>query len=856
MFGTAIASGNEVISIDGYNFVSVDKELLTVGTNNNSNIITLYYSKGTFGYEVHYFYDGVEDLTEKEEAEATFGDVITYQNVIDNFGDKVRDGYVLSGYTPVNANNELELVITTNLNNNVININYRTEYKIEAEVKEVTETSKDGSTSNVTGGTITESTNVPYTTENVFKGDDSTKSIIITPNVGYEILSINVTEGNGTTELNIDSYVSNNGTVILNKDNGFFTDVESNKKVEVQFRKITKVIVKYLSATEVDDNGAPLVLATEETITGYETKEFWTGRKPVTYYQNSSKGVTDENDVAIDTYDRVSLNTSGNAEGTMYSDTLTIIYWYERIPAGIVVRHIEVTDEERKNGLTINSGTEIESELLQGYVSQTEIVNRKSYDKYVSVDGPVSSNENLIIVSKAENSKTAVYKAVVDGEVVGLEFTEYNPSDYVVEVRFYYIKQYAISTEIKPHEEDGQEVNGGTISGQDDDVYETVNRLGENGKEIVITPEPGYRVKTITVNDEEIDLTPFDENENHVLTIPEGYFKDIDEDILVVVEFEKIPSKVITKFIDIDTGEEIAEDDIKEGFVSDPYETERKDIDTYVPAGEEPENKTGEMVEEDTIVTYYYKKQFKITTDVIEHQEIKYILIEIPKDGTQDFEIINVKGGSITGEDEIPYEIVDRGNSSKKAIILNPDEHYKVTAVIVNGEEVEIENENGYTLAQFDNVQSDIHIEVKYERIPSKLIVKYVDIETGEEIEEAEIVAGNTDSPYKTTPKDIEGYRKVKVDGSEAGRLEEGENTVIYYYKKIENLTIFEKGAGIVEDTINEVSNNVKTTIYNARTGDNVEEAVIGFIVSILAIFGIELKKFSTRRKRDDENKK
>jgi len=57
IFGTIITSSDEVITIDGYNYDSVDKTTLTIGT--SENVINIYYTKRTdLSYTVNYYYNG------------------------------------------------------------------------------------------------------------------------------------------------------------------------------------------------------------------------------------------------------------------------------------------------------------------------------------------------------------------------------------------------------------------------------------------------------------------------------------------------------------------------------------------------------------------------------------------------------------------------------------------------------------------------------------------------------------------------------------------------------------------------------------------------------------------------------
>ena len=469
---------------------------------------------------------------------------------------------------------------------------------------------------NVKGGDITDEDEQPH--ETVIRYRNSKDAIEFEPATGYEIVKVTINDADfdfkQAAETNDKVTLDKNGKLTLQPE--FFENVTEDKHIEVEYKKKSTVVVKYLSATEVDEEGKPIVLAEEELIEGYETKDFTTERKPVAYYQSSSKGITDENDNNITKYSRVTLDENNNAEGQMYADTLTIIYWYERIPSGIVVKHIEINEKDIEDGLTLESGTLLDEETLDGYVSLTEDVERHIYSKnpqgveenvdykdYISVNGPQSTNENLVIVGKDTNNKTVTYK-----------------DDVVVEVRYYYEKQHKVTTEVKPHTEtdaegNETEVDGGTISGQDEDLHETINHRGHNKEIIEIKSDDGYQIKSITINDEEKSLDSFTIKEDGSIVIPKNYFDDVQEDIHIVVEFERIPAVVIVQYLDVDTNEVIyktadnQEYEVINGLVNDEYKTEPKDIENYELVEDKyPENSEGRMTKEEILVTYYYKK--------------------------------------------------------------------------------------------------------------------------------------------------------------------------------------------------------------------------------------------------------
>lgn len=58
-FGAEIDSADEIITINGYNYDSADKDKLTIGTDESKNVINIYYTKRTdLSYTVHYYLKG------------------------------------------------------------------------------------------------------------------------------------------------------------------------------------------------------------------------------------------------------------------------------------------------------------------------------------------------------------------------------------------------------------------------------------------------------------------------------------------------------------------------------------------------------------------------------------------------------------------------------------------------------------------------------------------------------------------------------------------------------------------------------------------------------------------------------
>lgn len=218
------------------------------------------------------------------------------------------------------------------------------------------------------------------------------------------------------------------------------------------------------------------------------------------------------------------------------------------------------------------------------------------------------------------------------------------------------------------------------------------------------------------------------------------------------------------------------------------------------------------MTEETITITYWYKKEVKITTYVKQHKESN--LKE--KSGT-----IMVKGGSISGEDSNPYETLLIGKTNSKAINITPDSGYRIKDVTINGESIEIKDlvkeDKSMQLPLFENIQEDKAIIVEFEKIPSKVFVKYLEENTEKPVSKQEVIEGDVNDKYTSQEKEIEYYEfvKEKYPVNSEGLITEDEITVIYYYKK--NSFNFKVEKEIEKITLNgqdvKVTNKNKTKV-------------------------------------------
>ena len=154
------------------------------------------------------------------------------------------------------------------------------------------------------------------------------------------------------------------------------------------------------------------------------------------------------------------------------------------------------------------------------------------------------------------------------------------------------LKFYNITTQV-----DG---DGGSISGQDEDCYEKVVYSGSTSKDIIVTPDKGYKISSIKINGKNIEFK-VDENGSYKLE----EISNVTEDKNIVVSFEKIDSKVLVKHVTED-GQELKQTEVIEGKYGTEYKTSALDLPDYDLVSL-PENANGTMNEEQIIVTYVYK---------------------------------------------------------------------------------------------------------------------------------------------------------------------------------------------------------------------------------------------------------
>ncbi|MBQ9658174.1 MAG: MucBP domain-containing protein [Clostridia bacterium] len=327
-----------------------------------------------------------------------------------------------------------------------------------------------------------------------------------------------------------------------------------------------------------------------------------------------------------------------NAAGEFKAEDQIIIYYYVEKEIPLTVHHyIEGTNDS----VPLRDGTLAQDETDSGKEGTQYTTNELSQNEL---------NEKYELVEVAENK---------NGTYEGSE---------VIVTYYYRVKNVKVTTKV-----DGE---GGSISGQNDSIYETVE-YGENStKEIIATPEEGYKISSITINGEEIDFTP-----NPDGTVKLSDFEQMKEDKEVIVSFEKIPTSVIVHHYIYDeetntyTTIKVDEDKTITGNIDDNYTTSKTNkAQNYTCLNETPENCQGQMEKNTIEVTYYYKLnpstlENEITKEVKASKTVEKTIEENNTEKTISVEVLTKEDEEVKYTITYKTEITDYIGKAKIVIV-------------------------------------------------------------------------------------------------------------------------------------------------------------------------------------------
>ncbi len=731
-FEDEITSSDEVIEIDGYNYDSVDKDKLVIGTGENA--INVYYTKRTdLSYTVNY----LEKDTNKVLHDQKVQDNMTFESVVTS-ADEVID---IDGYK-YDSVDKATLTITTG--ENVINIYYtkRTDlsYTVNYLEKDTNKVLHDQKVQD--GMTFKSVVNSSDEVIDIYGYKyDSVDKDTLTITTGENVINIYYTKKD--TKVTVHYYEE--GTT-----NKVSEDVEIPGKVfdDYTTESASDIPSKYELVAEPENKNGTM---TEDEITVIYYYRKKATQVIVHYYEeNTTKKLSEDvtiNGKVDDSYTTVSADdipikyelvaTPSNANGSMTEATIEVIYYYRVKDAVVNVRYLEkgtekvLADPDRIDG-KVDDDYQTSSKEIEGY----KLIEHTGNERGKFEVEPLTITYYYLYKTKA----TVQYIDKITGQILEQSTTEgLEGDDFVTESKDF--ENYVLVEEppektVKMTKEEQVlkyyyiHVSGGVIekhidviSGQ---ILANAVHEGNEGDE--------YDIPSRTF--EGYDLV-----EDRLPTNAKGTMK---VDPVEVTYYYIYKSKVTVEYIDKNTGNKLAEDEVKNGHEGDNYITEGKTFDDYKLV-EVPSNADGSMTKEDIKVTYYY---------------------------------VHTSGGVIVNHIDI--------KTGKQLLDETKEEGYE-------GDPYETHEENipEYDLVKDkypENATGKMTIEptrVTYYYIKkTEVNIKYVDKETGEEIDVPGNIQGHEGDEYKTEPKDVPGYDLVEEPENKAGTMTAEPIDVIYYYRR------------------------------------------------------------------------
>ena len=157
----------------------------------------------------------------------------------------------------------------------------------------------------------------------------------------------------------------------------------------------------------------------------------------------------------------------------------------------------------------------------------------KTWNELISNEFYNELNNDSVWIKRVNKAPTLNLKLPVIGEVTQIDLTNDK-------------EEYVIATAVRG------EVDGGTISGANEGIYETVNFGQDNTKEIDVQTNDNFELVSLSVNGDSI---PFSLDENKSVRLRAGFFPRMAENKMVVATFAKAENilTIVKKDVDTDT---------------------------------------------------------------------------------------------------------------------------------------------------------------------------------------------------------------------------------------------------------------------------------------------------------------
>ena len=610
---------------------------------------------------------------------------------------------------------------------------------------------------------------------------------------------------------------------------GVGNDTQINSKFEVEAKEtdeITKLDSADLPQLVVSNVNAGLVKKATKVIVNYKED----GTNTVLHDEVTIDGRIDDNYKTEDKLDEINqangnkyeyVRVEGNTEGTMTEDTIYVTYYYQKKSANVKVLHVlEGTDVSNPETVTdtLYKTEEITGRVDDSYTTQNRLseINASSKLQYELVtDNVLNKSGNMAV-----DTIYVVYEYRTIPAVVKVKHLEKDTNVELID----------------------QETQNGLVGNEytTQDKLEDINKKYDNKYELVL-PEP--------------------DNKN-------GKFKKEEQE--VIYYYQKKQSSIEVNYVEVGTNKVLADQVNKTGRIDEEYTTENKldeinnKNDNKYEFVKVEGNAEGKYTLEKQVITYYYqKKQSSIEVNYVEVGTNKVLADQVNKTGRIDdeyttenkldeinnkndnkYEFVKVEGnaeGKYTLEKQvityyyqkkqssIEVNYVEVGTNNVLADQVNKtgriDEEYTTENKL---DEINNKNDNKYEFVKTtgDTTEGVYKLEKQtitywYQKKATKVVTKYIDINSNEEIYDSYQQDGRIDDKY-TTANELENINKkynniyefVKSTDNTEGNMTEDIIEVVYYYqKKQSNVKVLH----VLEGTDVSDPENVTDTLYDTE---------------------------------------
>ena len=323
---------------------------------------------------------------------------------------------------------------------------------------------------------------------------------------------------------------------------------------------------------------------------------------------------------------------------------------------------------------------------------------------------------------------------------------------------------------------------------------EDVEIYSDSKKDIKITPDTGFKIVRVTINNEEI---PLKLNSDGSMDLPK--FKNVTEDKVIQAQFSNTISYVRVNHYKKDTNEKIADTEVLIGnynvnyattpVIVEGYELERNVSGEFV----KPENASGTFTTDDIEVNYYYQPK---QVDVITSYELENGTKIIP-DNKQKVEY-GKDYTAVPGVVDNKYELVSRPDNSNGKISSE-------TPITVR------------YIYKLKDAKVTVHhyIEGTTDKVPNN--------EGG--VNEDQVIDGKVDDAYNTAAITTipANYKVVNTPANAAGTMTVDPIEVTYFYK-LKDATI--ENSNFEKTSLQTVNNANQKFVYNIKYSGNVRDYI------------------------------